>query len=159
MDYLMTNLYRYLKWIWFFSVIYIKFHEIFQINVRRTIRCYLLKFSFASNLHDRIVCRISSYSFRHFEIRFWYKNKGIRQMLSFLPLKNNSATIELNFSLDSISYILYQLSYYQKLLTLSFSLLDYSLLNFHKHHHLFVNNQWMLSDFLILQFLPLLLHW
>ena len=34
------------------------------------------------------------------------------------------------------------------LLTLSFSLLDHSLLHFHTHHQLFVNNHWMPLDFL-----------
>ena len=54
------------------------------------------------------------------------------EMLSFLPLKNNSVTIGLNFLLDSISAIISS----NTINTLS----DYSLPNFYKHHHLFVNN-------------------
>ena len=57
-------------------------------------------------------------------------------MLSFLPLKSNSVTIGLNFLLDFISAIISS-----NTITLSFSSMDYSLLNFHKDHHLFVNNQ------------------
>ena len=57
-------------------------------------------------------------------------------MLSFLPLKNNSVTIGLNLLLASISAITYE-----TLLTLFFYLFDYSLLNFHRRHQLFVNNQ------------------
>ena len=64
------------------------------------------------------------------------------EILSFPPPKNNSVTIGLNFLLDSMSY-------HQILLTLSFSSLDYSLLNFRKHHQLFVNNQLMLLLFFI----------
>ena len=60
----------------------------------------------------------------------------LSKMLSFLSLKNNSETTGLNFLLDS-----YLLSSHQTPLRISFSLLDYSLLNFHKHHPWYVNNQ------------------
>ena len=60
----------------------------------------------------------------------------INEILSFPIIKNNSVTIELNFLLD-----LYLLSYHQTILTLSYSLLDFSLPNFDKHHQLLVNNQ------------------
>ena len=58
-------------------------------------------------------------------------------MLSFLPLKSNSVTLGLNFLLDSISAIISS----NTINTLSISLLVSSLLNFHKHHQLCVNNQ------------------
>ena len=57
-------------------------------------------------------------------------------MSSYLPLKNNSVTIGLNFLLAS-----QLLSYHQTPLTLFISLLDYSDLNFHRHNLLFVNTQ------------------
>ena len=60
----------------------------------------------------------------------------ISAILSFPIIKNNSVTTELNFLLD-----LYLLSYHQTTLTLSYSLLDFSLPNFHKHHQLLMNNQ------------------
>ena len=66
-------------------------------------------------------------------------------MLSFLTLKSNSVTIGLNFLLDP-----YLLSYHQALLTLFFSMLDYSLLKFDRRHQLFVNNQYVFLDFFIL---------
>ena len=59
-------------------------------------------------------------------------------MLSFLPLRNNSVTIGLNFLLTSMSAIISSNTFqhfYQH-----FSLLDYSLPNFHRHHQLFVKN-------------------
>ena len=76
---------------------------------------------------------IESFSFRHFERDCEMKTS---EMLSFLPLKNNSVTIDLNCLLDSISAIISS----NTINTLSF-LSDYSLLNFQKHHQLFVNNQ------------------
>ena len=45
------------------------------------------------------MCRIYSYSFRHFDIK-------TSEILSFLPLKNNPVTIGLKFLLDSISAII-----------------------------------------------------
>ena len=63
----------------------------------------------------------------------------------FFLLKNSSVTIGLNF----FYYIPYLLSYHQRLLILPFSLLDYSLLKFHKHLQWFVNNQGMLLNVLI----------
>ena len=45
---------------------------------------------------------IESFSFRHFERDCEMKTS---EMLSFLPLKNNSVTIDLNCLLDSISAI------------------------------------------------------
>ena len=50
-------------------------------------------------------------------------------------------TIGLNFSLASTSPI-----------TLSFSWLDYSILNFHRHNQSFVTNQGMLLDFLFFNY-------
>ena len=52
------------------------------------------------------------------------------ETLNFLHLKNNSVTLGFFY------YISYLLSYNQIILTLSFSLLDHRLLNFHKHHKL-----------------------
>ena len=43
----------------------------------------------------------------------------------------------------------FQTSHMPSTLTHSLSLLNYSLLNFYKYHQLFVNNQWILLDFLI----------
>ena len=73
-----------------------------------------------------------SYSSEHFKIRLWYKTS---KMLRFLPLKNNSVTVGLNFLLDSISAIILS-----KTIDAFLFLLDHSLLNFHRHHQLFVNN-------------------
>ena len=75
------------------------------------------------------------------------------EILSFHPLKSNSVTLGINFLLPSIS----ALSYHQTLFTLFFSLLDYSLLNFYKHHQLYVNNQKILFGFfnILIPTLPL----
>ena len=39
----------------FFSKIFIKLREIFKISVRGMIRCYMLKFSFVTNFHDKVM--------------------------------------------------------------------------------------------------------
>ena len=57
------------------------------------------------------------------------------EMLRFMPLKNNSVTMGLNFLLASISAIITSNTIN------TFPLLDYSLLTFHRHHQLFVKNQ------------------
>ena len=67
----------------------------------------------------------------HFEIRLIVRSSEI---LSCLPLKNNSVTIGLNFLLAFISAI-------TTLLMLFFSLMDYSRPNFNRHYQLFVDNQ------------------
>ena len=67
----------------------------------------------------------------HFEIRLIVRSSEI---LSCLPLKNNSVTIGLNFLLAFISAI-------TTLLMLSFSLMNYSRPNFNRHYQLFVDNQ------------------
>ena len=64
-------------------------------------------------------------------------------MLSFLPVKNNSVTIGLKFLLAFMSAIISS-----NVITLFFSLLDYSLLNVQRHHQLSVNNQGMPLYFL-----------
>ena len=51
-------------------------------------------------------------------------------------LLNNSVTIGINLSLAFISATI-SVKYYQHV----FSLLNYNLPNFHKHHQLFANNQ------------------
>ena len=67
----------------------------------------------------------------HFEIRLIVRSSEI---LSCLPLKNNSVTIGLNFLLAFISAI-------TTLLMLFFSLMNYSRPNFNRHYQLFVDNQ------------------
>ena len=57
-------------------------------------------------------------------------------MLSFHPGKNSYVTMGLDFLLASISAIISS-----NTINIFFSSLDYSLLNFHEHHQLFVNNQ------------------
>ena len=62
-------------------------------------------------------------------------------MLSFIPLKNHSVTIGLNFSLDFMSDIILS-----NTIKTALFLLDYHLPNVHKqllvdNHQLFVNNQ------------------
>ena len=59
-------------------------------------------------------------------------------MLHFLPYRNNSVTIGLNFLLASVSTIMSSNTINTFL----------CLLNFHRHHQLFVNNQLMPVDFL-----------
>ena len=67
----------------------------------------------------------------HFEIRLIVRSSEI---LSCLPLKNNSVTIGLNFLLAFISAI-------TTLLMLFFSLMNYSRPNFNRHYQLLVDNQ------------------
>ena len=55
-------------------------------------------------------------------------------MLSFLPLKNNSVTIVLNFLLSAII---------SSSTINNFLFLARSLLNFHGHHQLFANNKYL----------------
>ena len=64
--------------------------------------------------------------------------KKTSEMLSSLPFMNNSVAVGLNFLIASVYDIINQM-----LLTLFFPLLHYSLLNVHRHHQLFVNNQYM----------------
>ena len=59
-------------------------------------------------------------------------------MLHFLPYRNNSVTIGLNFLLASVSTIMSSNTINTFL----------CLLNVHRHHQLFVNNQLMPVDFL-----------
>ena len=61
-------------------------------------------------------------------------------MLSFLPLKNNSVTIGLTFLLVFISAIISSNT------VNTYFLLNYSLLNFYRHHQLFMRNQEMPLD-------------
>ena len=61
-------------------------------------------------------------------------------MLSFLPLKNNSVTIGLTFLLAFISAIISSNT------VNTYFLLNYSLLNFYRHHQLFMRNQEMPLD-------------
>ena len=68
----------------------------------------------------------------------------LTNLFSFLPLKNISVTVGLHFLFDSISATTSS----NTINTLLF-LLDYSLVNFHKHHQLFMKNEWMPLDFLI----------
>ena len=132
MDYLMTKLYHSLKMNMVLQYnLYKVFNEFFKTNARQMILCCLLKFSFARNFHDKIMRCIQTYSFWHFEIRLRYKTKQ-----SVFPHKNNSVTIVLNFLLHSISAIISSNN-----INPIFSLLDYNLLNFHKHHQLIANNQ------------------
>ena len=77
----------------------------------------------------------------HFGINW---NIKISEMLSFLSLRNNSVTIGLHFLLPFISAIISS-----NIINPFFSLLDYSLLYFHKHHYLFLNNQETLLEFLV----------
>ena len=44
------------KWRWFFNIILIKLHKIFEINVRQIISRYLLKLSFVWSFHDKLMC-------------------------------------------------------------------------------------------------------
>ena len=61
-------------------------------------------------------------------------------MLSFLPLKNNSVTIGLTFLLAFIAAIISSNT------VNTYFLLNYSLLNFYRHHQLFMRNQEMPLD-------------
>ena len=78
----------------------LKIHEIFKINVRRMLRCYLLKFYFVRNFHDKIMCCI--YSLVVLGTLKQDCEVKTSEILIFLPLKNNSVTIDL----DSISAII-----------------------------------------------------
>ena len=64
-------------------------------------------------------------------------------MLSFLPLKNNSVAIGLNFLLASISVIISS----NTINTFLF-LVGLQPSNFHKHHQLFLNNEANAFEFL-----------
>ena len=75
----------------------------------------------------------------------FYFRYNVLHVLRFLPLKNNSVIVGLNFLSASMSAIMSS-----NAVNNLFSSLDYSLLNFHIHHQLFVNNQWMILDFSIL---------
>ena len=75
-----------------------------------------------------------------------------KETMRFLPLKNNSVTIGLNFLLDFISVIISS-----NTINTLFSLLDYNLVNFHKRRQFFVNNAFGFFKFLIPTFsLPLI---
>ena len=75
----------------------------------------------------------------------FYFRYNVFYVLRFLPLKNNSVIVGLNFLSASMSAIMSS-----NAVNNLFSSLDYSLLNFQIHHQLFVNNQWMILDFSIL---------
>ena len=46
------------KRIWFWSILFIKIHEVLKVNIWWMINCNLLKFSFVWNFHNKIVCWI-----------------------------------------------------------------------------------------------------
>ena len=83
---------------------FIKYHKNFKINIMGMI-WHLLKFSFVRNFHDKIMCCIWSYSFRHFETRLRFKNKWNFQ--GFFSLKSNPVIRRLNYLLPSISPFLF----------------------------------------------------
>ena len=60
------------------------------------------EFSFVKNFHDKIMCPVQSYSFRHSEVSLWYKKEWNAK---FLPLKHNSVAMGLKLLLDFISAI------------------------------------------------------
>ena len=67
------------------------------------ITCNLLKLLFVCTFDNKIMSRIYFNIFWQSKIRLCNKT---REMFSFLPLRNNSVTIRLNFLLLSISAII-----------------------------------------------------
>ena len=89
--------------IWFYSRLLIKIHKVLKVNIWWMIKCNLLKFSFAWNVHLKkcVVFSLSSSGTLKYDCVI-----KLRDIFSFLPLKNNLVTIGLRSILLSISAII-----------------------------------------------------
>ena len=60
--------------IWFCSAFFINLHNIFNVKTLSMINCYFLKLSFIWYFHSKLKCRVSSNTFRLFNV--WLRNKN-----------------------------------------------------------------------------------
>ena len=101
-----------LKRIWFSSTFFVKIYKGFKVNIWWMVKCNLLKFAFVWNFHKKIARRIQSNIIWHRKTRLCNKNK--KNIFVFLPLINNSVTIEESFlllTLPAISKLIFYVFY------------------------------------------------